>query len=58
MNLQRIGQKLSEINQIHFNAIKGNTSEPEESEFKIENISEITAKDKNTKDQSSKYGSI
>jgi hypothetical protein len=41
---------------VHFNAIKGN--EPEESEFKIENISEITAKDKNIKDQPSKYGSI
>jgi len=38
--------------------LKG-ASEPEESEFKIENISEITNKEeKNAKEQPSKYGSI
>ena len=43
---------------MHFNALKGNASEPEESEFKIENISEISSKDKSGKETPSKYGSI
>lgn len=51
---KRLGTKLTNFNQIHFNALKGTNSEPEESEFKIENLSEI----QNKNEKSSKYGSI